>query len=1011
MKKLFTLLALVWCAATGGWAQDSWTVPAEGTSIPALTKLLNTENIEALNTTTVSVNKNSDGAFQTSTYPTNVTFRGKGSVSSKANITDYTDWNKNSDNQTNIVLLPKKDGTFVGIVGVNAAKDIRIWDNTDGKEIYKGRIDAKGVAQVECELNKDHVYLFYTSGTTAALLKMTYEARSEEASAVVSKLSVNGEQATFDNATKTFSITFENGAEGSNLTLVPVAGTGATINYYSDQACSTSATPIMPALNSEATYYIKSVNTQANPSEIVYTLKVKNSVLYAVSFAKNIDGVHNVNRMFPADVTTTEIGTKMVLPNNYIYYKEGYTLIGWNDGANTYAPGDEYAISGNAQFTPVFKENEVSLDARGNDTEITVDFARKTNGGRFINIEGNADKVIFPATINGKTIDFAVDVNCNDGAAIEGSKGKLNNTSDETRAQMNKGTLITVPAAKNMVVKVYYTKAPKEGDIKTAVQFGGSDADEANTTDKYIQYTYTGTEATLNLVDQGMDIYPSKIVLLYPTKTKTPVITAGAFDFVKKGTPVTITAQSDATIKYSTDGGSTWQNYTEAIILKSAATVQAKASVEGLEDSEVAELTAGENVNASLPFVAVVYQQDYNADTENATMIKTLYAAMLNGYNTILVGAPDDRVAWETLCPTLDKADLVIITEAMSGGKTFSNSLKSIAEKAVAGEAKVINLKAFNYTSGRWNWGTPKNAEKEVVTVTPASKNYKLFNNCTYNADGTLTLFMNNPMIFNGDANHIQYVKLNADIQEQSTVFAYTADPANVVIHSIGDNYLFLGLSCDNFAATLPARTLVGNAVRMLIAGDKLDAINPIELPISSVGYATFCPEVDVTIPADAEAYIVTALPENDYVKLTPITGNIAKGEGVIVKGTAGAKVSFEGATAAATKSADNILVGTLEAKELTADEAYILVAQEGEAKFSLCSAGTIAAGKAYLPASGSAAPTLKFVFDDATFIQSVTEANGYELKANGAYNLAGQKVSAGYKGIVIKNGVKMIKK
>ncbi len=826
MKKLFTLLALVWCAATGGWAQDSWVAPNEGTSISALSKLLNSENIEALNTSSVSANKNSDGAFQTSTYPTNVTFRGNGSISAKAELTDYTDWNKKDNNQTNIVLLPKKDGTFVGIVGINADKDIRIWDNTDGKEIYKGRISAKGVAQVECELSKGHVYLFYTSGTTAALLKMTYEAKSEEASAVVSKLSVNGVQTKFDEETKTFSIAFENGTEGSGLELVSVAGTGAVIKYYSDQACSAEATPVMPALNSEVTYYIKSTNSEANPSEIVYALKVKNNILYAVSFAKNIEGVYNVNRMFPTDITTTEIGTKMTLPNNYIYYKEGYTLSGWNDGSSTYAPGAEYTITGNTQFSPIFSQNEVSLDARVGDTDIIVDFARDTNGGRFVNIEGNADKLIFPATINGKTIDFAIDVDCNTGAGVEGKKGKLNNTSNTTKAQMNEGTKIVLPAAKDMEVKVYYTNGTP---TVSAIKFGGSDADEVNTTDKYIQYTYTGTAETLDLVDQGMAIYPSKIVLTYPvapTKAKAPVIAAGTFDFEKKGTPVEITAQSGATIKYSVDGGSTWNTYSEAIILSSETTVKAKASVDGLEDSEVAELTAGETVDAEKSFVAVVYQANYNDDTKDAAKMKSIYSSFFDAEacNVILVGAPNADTKWTDLCPTLKSADIVLITEAMSGGKTFSNGLKDITEYE-QGNAKVIHLKAFNYTDKRWSWGTPgQAAAKTVVDIKPTNKKYDIFKGCVFNDNDGIDMF---DAGIDESKNHIQYVKFSDEESAayMGTQLAYTGEEANVTMHCKGSYYLFLGLSCDDISAVgNNAKTIVKNAAGLMLAGQKLES-------------------------------------------------------------------------------------------------------------------------------------------------------------------------------------------
>lgn len=182
-----------------------------------------------------------------------------------------------------------------------------------------------------------------------------------------------------------------------------------------------------------------------------------------------------------------------------------------------------------------------------------------------------------------------------------------------------------------------------------------------------------------------------------------------------------------------------------------------------------------------------------------------------------------------------------------------------------------------------------------------------------------------------------------------------------------------------------------------------------VDLKISALGYSTFAPQYNVTIPENIEVYIVESQSVSDVVKITPITGTIAKGEGVIVKGEPEAIVIFD-TVEAAEKNAENILVGTTAAKALAEGEAYILVEEEGQAVFSLCAEGTIAAGKAYLPAAGlNAAPALKIVKeDDATAIKK-TETS--ETCGTSIYNLAGQKVSTDYKGIIIRNGKKMMVK
>lgn len=183
-----------------------------------------------------------------------------------------------------------------------------------------------------------------------------------------------------------------------------------------------------------------------------------------------------------------------------------------------------------------------------------------------------------------------------------------------------------------------------------------------------------------------------------------------------------------------------------------------------------------------------------------------------------------------------------------------------------------------------------------------------------------------------------------------------------------------------------------------------------VPIAIGSTGYATFAPQQNVTLTEDINAYIVKSYNNGEaYVAVSPITGVLAKGEGIIVEGEPNTIIDVETTEETAEKNAENILVGTLAATTLAEGEAYILAEEEGQAVFSLCAAGNIAAGKAYLPAPANAAPALKIVKeDDATAIKK-TETS--ETFGTSIYNLAGQKVSTDYKGIIIRNGKKMMVK
>lgn len=180
---------------------------------------------------------------------------------------------------------------------------------------------------------------------------------------------------------------------------------------------------------------------------------------------------------------------------------------------------------------------------------------------------------------------------------------------------------------------------------------------------------------------------------------------------------------------------------------------------------------------------------------------------------------------------------------------------------------------------------------------------------------------------------------------------------------------------------------------------------------ISSVGYSTYSSAYALVAPDKADAEIFGAKINDDgtAVTLIPVeAGTVIKaGAGFIVKGTANSNVKLEVSANAGSTIEGSQLVGTgNEEKTLSAGIAYLLSAKDSKAIFGLCSAGTLGANKAFLPAGPSANSVLGF--DDATGIIAVSN----NVINNGAmYNLAGQKVGSDYKGIVIVNGMKFLNK
>ncbi|MBQ9640140.1 MAG: hypothetical protein IJV06_01040 [Bacteroidaceae bacterium] len=185
---------------------------------------------------------------------------------------------------------------------------------------------------------------------------------------------------------------------------------------------------------------------------------------------------------------------------------------------------------------------------------------------------------------------------------------------------------------------------------------------------------------------------------------------------------------------------------------------------------------------------------------------------------------------------------------------------------------------------------------------------------------------------------------------------------------------------------------------------------------IGATGYATFASSAALDLsklPDGLTAYYVSSV-SGEYATLAEANTAVPAGEGLLLKGTAGATYNIPVA-AEGTALDGNMLVGLTETTTITEGNYVFGAIQSGEeyteVGFHKVAAGgyELAAGKAYLKTTGSSAK-LRFVFegDDATAIKAIAT----EAAQDGAiYNVAGQRVNAAYKGIIIKNGKKYINK
>jgi len=194
---------------------------------------------------------------------------------------------------------------------------------------------------------------------------------------------------------------------------------------------------------------------------------------------------------------------------------------------------------------------------------------------------------------------------------------------------------------------------------------------------------------------------------------------------------------------------------------------------------------------------------------------------------------------------------------------------------------------------------------------------------------------------------------------------------------------------------------------------------SPIEqrMYIDETGYATYCNALDLDFSKDEnyKAYTVSGFNKKKNQCRLSLAGEVPGGTGLVIKGKPGIYVVQK-------TTANNILCNmlsgvtkevTIAATEGTNSNLILGNGDEGMAFYALSSSTTMPAGSAYLTLptenmAGAKAITLKFDDEETTGISGVNDDSAAD---NSIYNLAGQKVDDNYKGIVIRNGKKIMMK
>ena len=204
------------------------------------------------------------------------------------------------------------------------------------------------------------------------------------------------------------------------------------------------------------------------------------------------------------------------------------------------------------------------------------------------------------------------------------------------------------------------------------------------------------------------------------------------------------------------------------------------------------------------------------------------------------------------------------------------------------------------------------------------------------------------------------------------------------------------------------------------------------ELKVPSVGATTLCLPLNATIPTGVKAYKLTY--SEDKLHATPIEGETISANTPVLINARQGKYSFtlsgnynynianNGQTGSnliqwfvdIPAAADNLLIGVYQPHYVPTNS-YVLQDGKNGLGFYKVDVNNYAINsfRCYIPSSAipAAAHSLSIVFDDSE-TTGIADVRGKKEDVRGdIFNLSGQRVGKDYKGVVIKNGRKMIQK
>lgn len=287
----------------------------------------------------------------------------------------------------------------------------------------------------------------------------------------------------------------------------------------------------------------------------------------------------------------------------------------------------------------------------------------------------------------------------------------------------------------------------------------------------------------------------------------------------------------------------------------------------------------------------------------------------------------------------------------------------------------------------------PYNVQVDFENVYPKGAKIQLTMVAKGSVAGSIKAGLQNPNNYQG-CGDFEDINLTTDYQTIIKTVTCSGDNAKRLLLNVGQYEGFISIKSVKIKALdVPQETVT----------------------ISHSGYSTYAAyyPVDYSKLDDLKAYTVILNAEKNGIVMNEVKGVVPAGVAVLLKGKADTDYALTKAEGWQNVTSDlKMSDGTITSTDKTA--VYGLATVDGQDGFYKASKGkTIPVKCAYLEVANSASSAKCFSLGDHSGSTTGITSVKNEAAGNNApmYNLAGQLVDKGYKGIVIKNGKKIVLK